>query len=132
MNSFFTRIFAILLGLIAMFTGGNLDNVEIKITNEITTETTEIDVEIFNYTGKTISTDKYFILEKNNSGVWNNIEMIILAEEIAVLVRNFQTISLTINVAKVYGISLESGTYRLSKVYNGGHSRSVEFEVTQA
>ena len=130
----FARLLVIIMGIVAVFTGGNMNNIQLELKNEVTTETEIVEVQIFNYTGKTITTDKYISLEKNENGEWVKVDFAedYAFEEIGIIMRNLQTVNLTINLVKAFGKTLDAGEYRLTKEVATGVNSSVTFTVNAA
>ena len=130
----FARLLVIIMGIVAVFTGGNMNNIQLELKNEVTTETEMIEVSIFNYTGKTITTDKCISLEKNENGEWVKVDFAedYAFEEIGIIMRNLQTVTLTINLLQAFGKTLDEGEYRLTKEVATGANSSVTFTVNAA
>ncbi len=131
----FTRILAIILGMIAVFTGGNVDNIQLEIKNEVTTKTEVIQVEVLNGTGKKITADYGFSFEKNEDGKWVKIDFSddYKIKETAVIIRNLQTVIFTINVVEAFGKTLDEGEYRITKDgFESYSNNSIVFTVKSA
>lgn len=60
----FARLLIIVLGVVSIFTGGNADNISLELKEPVTPQTQVIRVEVINYTGKKVTTDEAFIIEK--------------------------------------------------------------------
>ena len=130
--NFFSRLLAILLSFIAFFTGGNYNNIEFCVLSEVTTESETIEIEIKNYSGKKIVLDKYFILEKIDGDVVEEIPCIGEVKDIAISVNNIGTYTETLKIVELFGTTLDAGDYRLSKNLNNGYIISVVFTVFEA
>lgn len=126
---YFSRIIAILLSIAAMLSGGDLSKVNLKITNIITTKSEHIEYEIQNYTGTTISVDRYYVLEMNNGGEWTELEQINDVYDTAYVLKNTQVVTLKINIFDSFGRFLDAGQYRLTIQYNPSNACSVYFDV---
>lgn len=100
-----------------MFAGGNTDNVKLEIKNEITTKTETIQIEVFNGSGKTITTGFTFDLEKKENGEWIKMEFSedYKIKETAVIIRNLMSGSFRFNVVEAFGKTLDAGEYRITK-----------------
>lgn len=122
----FTKIIAIIMSFFYMLIGGNPDKVMLEFVTQPTAESEYIEIEIQNYSGKTVTTDKSVKLEKEVDGTWVEVPAVCGFEEIAVQIRNCKTFSLKINIVDMYGHKLESGKYRISK---DGISTILEFEI---
>lgn len=129
MPAIFTKLIAILLGLIAIFTGGKYEQVDATLANEVTTASEEIVVEIFNYTGKTLSYDMSFTLEKQDGDTWISMEPAEPFPELGIVHRNLTTQTFTVDLLRYFGGPLEEGTYRLSKTYHADYSFTIEFTI---
>ena len=130
--NFFSRLIAILLSFIAFFTGGNYNNIEFYVSSEVTTESETIEIEITNYSGKKIVFDKYFTLEKIDGDVVKEIPCIGEVNDIAISINNTVTYTETLKIVELFGSTLDSGDYRLSKNLNNGYIISVDFTVFEA
>lgn len=130
-SAFFTRIIAILMGIIAMFTGGNMENVSMEVKNQVTTDSESIVFEMYNYTGKTLNIGKTFTLEENQEGEWEEVTKISSVDAISATVYNLTTYTQTIDIKEMFGKNLEAGEYKLTKDI-GENSYSVTFTVTEA
>lgn len=130
----FAQVLAIIMGILAMFTGGNMENIKLELANEVTTETEVVEVQVMNYTGKQITTDKQFSLEKKENGEWVKVEFAddYCVEEIAVIINNLQTVTFKINVLDTFGEALAEGEYRLSKDFGAETPCYLEFSVKAA
>lgn len=122
----FTKIIAIIMSFFYMLIGGNPDKVMLEFVKQPTAESEYIEIEIQNYSGKTVTTDKSVKLEKEVDGTWVEVPAVFGFEEIAVQIRNCKTFFLKINIVDMYGHKLESGKYRISK---DGISSTLEFEI---
>ncbi len=124
----FAKIVAVIMSLFYMFTGGNPEKIEVCITEPVTTESTEIEYVITNYTGKTVHADKFFAVEKNTDGQWTAVPFVegTATEEIAIVLLNCQSVTLTVDLFEYFGKNLEKGEYRLVL---SAVSASVEFTV---
>ena len=129
MSAIFTKLIAILLGLIAIFTGGRYEQVDATLANEVTTASEEIVVEIFNYTGKTLSYDMSFTLEKQDGDTWISMEPAEPFPELGIVHRNLTTQTFTVDLLRYFGGPLEEGTYRLSKTYHADYSFTITFTI---
>ena len=129
MPAIFTKLIAILLGLIAIFTGGKYEQVDATLANEVTTASEEIVVEIFNYTGKTLSYDMSFTLEKQDGDSWTSLEPAESFPELGIVHRNLTTQTFTVDLLRYFGGPLEEGTYRLSKTYHADYSFTITFTI---
>ncbi len=112
---FFAKIIAVMMSFFYMFTGGNPEKIEVRIEEPVTTESTEIEYVITNYTGKTVYADKFFTVEKNTDGQWTAVPFIegAATEEIAIVLLNCQSVKLTVDLLEYFGKTLEKGEYRL-------------------
>lgn len=130
----FAQVLAIIMGILAMFTGGNMENIKFELANEVTNEIEVIEVQVMNYTGKQITTDKQFSLEKKENGEWVKVEFAddYSVEEIAVIINNLQTVTFKINVLDTFGEALSEGEYRLSKDFGAEIPCYLEFTVKAA
>ncbi len=130
-----TRIIAIILGIIAVFTGGNVNNVHLEIKDEITTETEVIEVDIFNGSGRRIATGEEFDIEKKVDGKWERLHFVdnYSYPEIAYIIVNLHTMSFYFDVIKAFGKHLDEGQYRFVKPDLEKYpNNSVEFTVKAA
>lgn len=127
--NFFSRLLAILISIIAFFTGGNYNNIEFCVLSEVTTESETIEIEINNYSGKKIVFDNYFTLEKIDGEEVQKIHCIGEVTDVAISVNNAGTYTETLKIAELFGTTLEAGDYRLSKKINNGYVISVDFTV---
>lgn len=132
MSAIFSRILSVILAIIAVFTGGRMDNVSIEVTNEVTTQSETIVYEVSNYTGKTITMDEYFTLEVNKDGEWVEVPQIDEVHDISLSLGNIRTFTRTISIPDAFGTTLEAGEYRLTKGYSGEYSCSAVFNVIEA
>lgn len=135
MKKFFARILIIVMGITAMFTGGNAKNVKVEIKDEVTTKTEVIEYTVLNYTGRKIGGGLDFVIEKNVDGQWIKLPFRegYVINEIGVDIANLQTFKFSINIVNAFGKTLDEGEYRLFKDLGPGDvSGSVEFTVTAA
>ncbi len=128
----FSRIIAILLSIIAFFTGGNYNNIEFYVSSEAKTDSENIEIVINNYSGKKIVIDKYFTLEKIDGDAVKEIPCVGEVNDIAITINNTGTYTETIKIVEMFGSTLDSGKYKLSKNINNGHIISVVFTVYEA
>ncbi|MBO5396567.1 MAG: hypothetical protein J6A97_06765 [Clostridia bacterium] len=126
--SIFAKIIAVLMSFIYMFVGGNPEKIEVRIEDPVTTESTEIEYVITNYTGKTVYADKFFTVEKSVDGQWVAVPFAedTATEEIAIRLLNCQSVTLTVDLLGYFGKTLEKGEYRLILP---GVSAETEFTV---
>lgn len=126
-----SKIIAVLMSFFYMFSGGNPDKVTVSVVNQPTDETTVIEYEIENYSGVTVYADAYFTIEKNVDGNWVAVPFAddATVNDIAIEVRNCQTVTLKIDLNRQYGHTLDEGTYRLVLAYV---NTPAEFIVTPA
>lgn len=131
MKKFFARILIIVMGIAAVFTGGNPENIKLELKDEVNTKTEVIEYTVLNYTGREMATGLDFVIEKNVDGQWVKLPLRdgYVVNEIGVIIRNLQKVSFDIHVVDAFGKTLDEGEYRLSKSDIGG---SVEFTVTAA
>ncbi len=132
MNTVFARIIAFLLGIIAIFTGGNMKNVTIEVENEITDQSEQIVFEVFNYTGRTLDFGEDFTLEVNQDGEWVEVKQVSPVNDIAHTISNLGTAQMRIDIVDMFGKKLDVGEYRLTKAYAAGNTCSVTFNVVAA
>lgn len=134
MTSLFTRFISVILSIIAMFTGGNPEKITMKSTGDITTETTVIEYSIENYTGRRCSFGLDFSIEKYENGSWVELPFDdgYAYIEIAVICKNTQTYTGTINLNTALGHPLEKGNYRLLKnvLINGCGRKTLIYEFS--
>ena len=116
------------MSFIYMFVGGNPEKIEVRIEDPVTTESTEIEYVITNYTGKTVYADKFFTVEKSVDGQWVAVPFAedTATEEIAIRLLNCQSVTLTVDLLGYFGKTLEKGEYRLILP---GVSAETEFTV---
>lgn len=126
----FARLLIIVLGVVSIFTGGNADNISLELKEPVTPQTQVIQVEVINYTGKKVTTDEAFIIEKNEDGVWAELAFAedYSVKEIAIEISNLQAITFKIDLIKAFGKTLDEGEYRLTKTV--GSNVSVTFTVS--
>lgn len=126
----FARLLIIVLGVVSIFTGGNADNISLELKEPVTPQTQVIRVEVINYTGKKVTTDEAFIIEKNEDGVWTELAFAedYSVKEIAIEISNLQAITFKIDLIKAFGKTLDEGEYRLTKTV--GSNVSVTFTVS--
>lgn len=124
----FTKIIAVIMSFFYMFTGGNPEKIEVRIEETVTTDSTEIEYVITNYTGRTVYADKFFTVEKDIDGQWTEVPFVegAATEEIAIVILNCQSIKLSVDIIKYFGKTLEKGDYKLILP---GISASAEFTV---
>lgn len=127
-TSIFAKIIAVLMSFIYMFVGGNPEKIEVRIEDPVTTESTEIEYVITNYTGKTVYADKFFSVEKYVDGQWVAVPFAedTATEEIAIRLLNCQSVTMTVDLLEYFGKTLEKGEYRLILP---GISAEAEFTV---
>lgn len=127
-TSIFAKIIAVLMSFFYMFVGGNPEKIEVSIKEPVTTESTEIEYVITNYTGKTVYADKFFTVEKSVDGQWVAVPFAedTATEEIAIRLLNCQSVTLTMDLLGYFGKTLEKGEYRLILP---GISAETEFTV---
>ena len=127
-TAIFAKIIAVIMSFFYMFTGGNPEKIEVRIEKPVTTESTEIEYTITNYTGKEVFVDKFFTIEKNIDGQWTAVAFTegAATEEIAIRLLNCQSITLIADLLEYFGNPLEKGEYRLVLP---GISASVTFNV---
>lgn len=127
-TSIFAKIIAVLMSFIYMFVGGNPEKIEVRIEAPVTTESTEIEYIITNYTGRTVYADKFFSVEKYVDGQWVAVPFAedTATEEIAIRLLNCQSVTLTVDLLGYFGKTLEKGEYRLILP---GVSAETEFTV---
>lgn len=127
-TSIFAKIIAVLMSFFYMFAGGNPEKIEVRIEDPVTTESTEIEYVITNYTGKTVYADKFFTVEKSVDGQWVAVPFAedTATEEIAIRLLNCQSVTLTVDLLGYFGKTLEKGEYRLILP---GVSAETEFTV---
>ena len=127
-TSIFAKIIAVLMSFFYMFVGGNPEKIEVRIEDPVTTESTEIEYIITNYTGKTVYADKFFTVEKSVDGQWVAVPFAedTATEEIAIRLLNCQSVTLTVDLLGYFGKTLEKGEYRLILP---GISAEAEFTV---
>lgn len=99
-------MFTVLLAIVATFTGGDMTKVQVKIKNEVTTQSEKIVFEISNYTGKTIGASNYFTLEIGENGEWTEVEQVGEVTDIAYLIKNLRSMELSIDIVHTFGKNL--------------------------
>lgn len=111
-----TKLISVIMSFFFMLTGGNPDKTELKITGTPNTSDTVIEYEITNYTGRTVTADKYFFIEQKTADGWILLETAegFATEEIAILIPNCGSTSLLIDLTAAYGHTPEAGEYRLT------------------
>ena len=138
MNSFVSRIFAILMTIVALLSGGKVEKIQLKVSNSVTSSESKIEYVIENYASKKIGIDKAFILEKQVEGQWTNDWLEGDSpnfdwNEIAIEIMPFSSYTGVIDLG-LQGYFLEAGTYRLTKSwssFNNFGSISVSFDVKE-
>lgn len=135
---FFSRIIAILLGIIAIFQSGDPSRVTV-VTQDITTKDTVIEYRIENYSGRTITYGYDFSLYKLEGNEWKIIPW---AEEnggnfIEIAIRQGNLSSsqtYKIDLTEYFGDTLTVGKYKIEKsIFINGIGKqtvSCNFEVT--
>ncbi len=132
MSALLSKIVAVIMAIFAMFTGGNMENVTLAVTNEVTTKSETIVIELENFSGKTFYIGEEFACEKKVDGEWVAVELSGSFIQIATQVNLFGKYTQTIKVADYFPNGLEAGDYRISKSLPGDITCSTEFTVTQA
>lgn len=132
LKSYFTRIIALLLGFIAMISGGKTGKIEIEIMQPVTVSSEKIVIEVRNYSGKSADFEEDIYLEKKDGDEWVAVEF---AEnsgfnDIAIELKNFGTYRQSIDVIRMFGHNLETGEYKLIKTINQ-NEYTVVFVVTE-
>ena len=114
-TTIFAKIIAVIMSFFYLFVGGNPEKIDVCIKEPVTTESTEIEYVITNYTGKTVYADKFFAVEKNVDGRWTAVPFSddAATEEIAIMLLNCQSVTLTVDLLEYFGKTLEKGEYRL-------------------
>lgn len=114
-TAIFAKIIAVIMSFFYMFTGGNPEKIEVRIEKPVTTESTEIEYVITNYTGTAVGADKYFSVEKKVDGQWTAVPFVddAATEEISIVLYNCQSVTLTVDLISYFGKTLEKGEYRL-------------------
>lgn len=127
-TTIFAKIIAVIMSFFYMFTGGNPEKIEVRIEEPVTTESTEIEYVITNYTGRTVYADKFFSVEKYVDGQWVSVPFAegAATEEVAIRLLNCQSVTLTVDLLEYFGKTLEKGEFRLILP---GVSASAEFTV---
>lgn len=128
LKSNLSRIFMVLLAIIASFTGGDMTKAQFEIKNEVTTQSEKIVYEMKNYTGKQLGADENFTLEIYENGEWTELEQTGMVNDIAVTIDNLESSTGSIDIIHAFGKPLDAGHYRLTKDY-GNHLYSAEFNV---
>lgn len=128
----FAKLLAIILGIVAVFSGGNAENIDLSVKNDVTVKTEIIELEVSNCSGRELTTGNYFTLEKNENGEWVKVAFSkdYMVEEDAVVIRNLQTVSFSVNVVRAFGKTLDAGEYRLGKTFTGRNIGAVDVGVT--
>ncbi len=114
-STFITRIIAALMSFFYMLIGGNMNNIDVKLVNQPTSDSTFIEYEVTNYSGKTVYISKYFSIEEKVGNDWVTLPFSEDAstEDIAVGLLNCQSVTLKIDLEQKYGRKLSKGEYRL-------------------
>lgn len=131
MQKIFARLIVLVMGFLAIFTGGNMNNINLELKHEVTTKTEMIEIDVLNYTGKNITTDEQFLLEKKENEQWTKVDFSenYFFKDIAVVINNFQTITFKINVIEAFGKTLDEGEYRLLKTFGEATNCSLTFTI---
>ena len=138
MNFIIARIFAVLMTIVALLSGGKVEKIQLKVSNNVTSSESKIEYVIENYSGEKISIDKAFTLEKKIDGQWTvdwlkGESPTFEFNEIAIVIMPFSSYRGVIDLS-LQGYHLEAGTYRLTKSwssFNSFGSISVSFEVKE-
>lgn len=120
LKAYLTRILAILLGLVAMISGGKAGKIEMEVTQPVTVSSEQIVIEIRNYSGKSAELDEIFVLEKKDGDEWTIMDFAenVGFPEIVTELNNLGTYKQSIDVMRMFGHTLEAGEYKLTKQIN--------------
>ncbi len=131
LQKIFSRLLIVVLGIVAVFTVGNKDNIKLELKNEVTTKTEIIEITVLNYTGKTLTTGEEISVEKNENGEWVKMDFAedYVINELAIVIRNLKSANFKINVVDAFGKTLDEGEYRLTKSFGEGISACAVFTV---
>ena len=120
MKSYFDRLIAAFLALVAMISGGKTGRIELEVTQPVTVTSEQIVMEVRNYSGKALNFDEVFVLEKNEGDEWVQVAFAEHAgfHEIGIKLSPLGTYTQTIDVLSMFGHFLEAGEYKLTKQLN--------------
>lgn len=128
MKSFFASIIAVMLAFVTMISGGKMGKIEMEVTQPVNVSSEHIEIEIRNYSSKSICFGEDFTLEKNENGEWVQVEFAEGAafHEVAIILNPLGTYKHSINILAMFGHYLEAGEYKITK-----QSCSAVFTVTE-
>ncbi len=120
MKSFFARMVAVFLALVAMISGGKMGQTELEVTQPVTVSSKQIVIEVRNYSGRYLDFDEVFVLEKNEGDEWVQVAFAENAgfHDIAIKLAPLGTYTQAIDVSAMFGHTLEAGEYKLTKQIN--------------
>lgn len=140
-QNLFNRIMAFILAVIAALSGGVSEAPEMKVTNDVTTQTAIVQYEITNYTGNSYITFGSVTVERKVGDEWVKLEFspYYKTNEVAFTISNRQTVPFKVDVINAFGDketgeALPEGEYRisteliLSKDYSDVVKKVNEFE----
>ena len=115
----FSKIIAVIMSFFYMFIGGNPNSVDVSLVDQPTTESTCIEYKVTNYSGTTMFIDKYFSIEQKVDDEWTPLPFTddAATEDIAIRLLNCQSITLSIDLMRQYGHTLDEGEYKLILPY---------------
>lgn len=125
-------LLATLMMFSAMITEGKFGKIEVElVTKTVTTESEEIELEIKNYSLKSISYGEDFTLEKQSGEKWEKVPVPDGFVDSAAVQKGLTSCKETIDFERSFGKKLDAGEYRLTKVISG-ESYVVAFTVVEA
>lgn len=125
-------LLAILMMFSAMIKEGKFGKVEfVLLTENVTTESEEIVLEVRNYTLKYVDYNDDFLLEKLNGETWERVPVPGGFYDYAGSLRGLTITKDTINFERYFNKKLDAGDYRLTKEI-GRKDYVVSFTVVEA
>lgn len=125
---FYMRIVGMFIAIISfIIPGKNIKNIDLVITNNVTTQNDTIELEMQNNSGFIIVTDYCFVLEEKKNDAWVTIELQSGTIEPSIAIAPGSYLKQRIDVIEMFGDYLSCGEYRLSKNYSLSYSITPEY-----
>ena len=116
-----SSLLAVLMTISVMIKDGKFGKVELVVTDEVTTESEKIELEIRSYSLKKIDYDTRYTIEVKKDGEWKKLESA-PAQDIALVASPMflQSSNVSVDIRNLPDGKLEAGEYRVTKMIKIG------------
>ena len=110
-----SSLLAVLMTISVMIKDGKFGKVELVVTDEVTTESEKIELEIHNYSGKKVGFGYDYSVEMLKGNKWEKLPLCGGFNEPYIIINRFGVFKQSIDIEKMFGQKLETGEYRVIK-----------------